>query len=255
MTTRDVAADAHPINQDYPMAFLDLSWQTFRPEEGFYTTDSDAQRPLAVRTFAPIGYEPRYPYPLIVFLHGHGGNDEQILRLAPKVSRRNYVAIGLCGPVCLGPNRKGSLGFSWGDLSHLDGIEDYLFGAIQQTRLHYHIHSERIFLAGFGEGATLAYRMGLQFPDKVGGVIALNGHMPREERPLLRLPEARSLQVFIGHGIANSVVPMSMARADRRLLWSAGLDVEMNSYATTHRLHKDMLRDVNRWIIKRCTES
>ena len=48
-------------------------------------------------------------------------------------------------------------------------------------------------------------------------VIALNGHLPRENRPLLRLPEVRALQVFIGHGIANSVVPTSMVRADRRL--------------------------------------
>jgi phospholipase/carboxylesterase len=235
------------------MAFLDLSWETFRPEEGFYTTQTRSPRPLPIRTFAPTGYEPRYPYPLIVFLHGHGGNEEQILHLAPRVSRRNYVSIGLRGPVGLGPNRQGTLGFSWGDASHLPLIEDYLLGAIQQTRLHYHIHSERVILAGFAQGATLAYRMGLMFPDKISGVIALNGHMPREDRPLLRLPEARSLQVFIGHGIANSVVPMSMVRDDRKLLYSAGMEVEMHTYATNHRLHPDMLRDINRWIIARCT--
>jgi hypothetical protein len=27
----------------------------------------------------------------------------------------------------------------------------------------------------------------------------------------------------------------------------------MHSYATNHRLHPHMLRDINRWIIKRCT--
>jgi phospholipase/carboxylesterase len=235
------------------MAILDLSWQTFRPEEGFYTSEVQEPRPLPIRTFAPIGYEPRYAYPLIVFLHGEGGNEEQILRLAPRVSRRNFVSIGLRGPVCLGPNRQGSLGFSWGDASHLPLIEDYLLNAIQQTRRHYHIHSERIFLAGFSEGATLAYRMGLMFPDKINGVIALNGHMPRVDRPLLRLPAVRSLKVFIGHGIANSVVPASMVRADEQLLYAAGMDVEVHRYPTNHRLHADMLRDVNRWIITTCT--
>src|SRR5476651_1113571 len=195
-----------PNNQELAMAFLDLSWQTFRPEEGFYSSEVQAPRPLPVRTFTPIAYEPRYAYPLIVFLHGQGGNEEQILRLAPRVSRRNFVSIGLRGPVCLGPNRKGSLGFSWGDALHLGQVEDYLLNAIQQTRLHYHIHSERIILAGFAEGATMAYRMGLTFPEKINGIIALNGHMPREDRPLLRLRESRSLNVFVGHGIANSVV-------------------------------------------------
>ena len=95
--------------------------------------------------------------------------------------------------------------------------------------------------------------MGLTFPEKINGIVALNGHMPREDRPLLRLPEARSLQVFIGHGVANSVVPWTMVRDDQRLLWSAGMEVESHSYSTNHRLHKDMLRDVNRWIISRCT--
>ena len=95
------------------MPYLDLSWQTFRPEEGYYTTEVQAPRPLPIRTFSPVGDEPRDAYPLIVFLHGEGGNEEQILRLAPRVSRRNYVSIGLRGPVCLG-QPQGMLGFSWG---------------------------------------------------------------------------------------------------------------------------------------------
>ena len=45
-----------------------------------------------------------------------------------------------------------------------------------------------------------------------GGIIALNGSMPRRGGPLLRLPEVRSLKVLIGHGIANAVVPLSMVR-------------------------------------------
>ena len=33
----------------------------------------------------------------------------------------------------------------------------------------------------------------------------------------------------------------------------AGLDVEMKTYPTNHRLHPDMLGDVNRWIIGQLT--
>ena len=42
------------------------------------------------------------PIRLLVFFHGQGGNEEQILRLAPRLSRRNYISIGLRGPVSLG---------------------------------------------------------------------------------------------------------------------------------------------------------
>src|SRR5439155_9722423 len=78
---------------------LDWSCQTvFRPAEGFYTSQVQLPAPRPVRTFLPTGYEPNYPYPLLVFLHGHGSSEEQILNLAPHVSRRNYISIGLRGP-------------------------------------------------------------------------------------------------------------------------------------------------------------
>ncbi len=236
------------------MPYTDLLWQTLRPKEGFYTAQLPAPRPLPVRTFLPIGYEPRYPYPLLVFFHGQGGNEEQILRLAPRLSRRNYISIGLRGPVPLGPRPDGRGGFAWGDGGHDSAIEDYVFRAVEQTRRSYHVHSERIYLAGFADGATLAYRLGLTFPEKLGGVISLNGAMPRQGGPLFRLPAIRQLRVFIGHGIANSVVPLSLPRRDFKVLYAAGLQVEMHTYPANHKLHPDMLRDVNRWIITRCND-
>jgi phospholipase/carboxylesterase len=242
------------------MAFTNLT--ASRPAEGFYTSEvPTTARPLPVRTFLPAGYEPRYPYPLLVFFHGHGGTEEQILRLAPRLSRRNYISIGLRGPVPLTPTPllrrergRGEGGYSWGGSAYLPLLEDYVVRAVLQTRRTYHVHSERIYLAGFAEGATLAYRLGLDLAGRIAGVISFNGCMPRYQRPLLRLPDARDLRVFIAHGIANAVVPLSLARDDARLLASAGLAVNLHTYPTNHRLHPDMLRDLNRWIIARCSE-
>jgi phospholipase/carboxylesterase len=230
------------------MAFTDLG--TIRPAEGFYTSEVHTPRPLPIRTFLPAGYEPRYPYPLLVFFHGHGGTEEQILRLAPRLSRRNYISIGLRGPVPVAAEARGGDGYAWGGSACLPLLEDYLVRAVLQTRRSYHVHSERIYLAGFAEGATLAYRLGLALAEKVAGVISFNGCMPRHNRPLLRLPEARGLRVFIAHGIANAIVPLSLAQDDHRLLASAGLPVALHTYPTNHRLHPGMLRDLNRWIIE-----
>jgi phospholipase/carboxylesterase len=145
------------------------------------------------------------------------------------------------------------MGYSWPRDGQCDTqVEDYVLGAIEQTRRNFHVHSERIYLAGFCEGATLAYRLGLTLPERFGGVIALNGTMPRHDRPLLRWPEVRELRVFIGHGIANAMLPLGLARSDFELLYTAGLDVQMHTYPTNHRLHLDMLRDVNRWIMGLC---
>jgi phospholipase/carboxylesterase len=238
------------------MLYPDLSWPTPpRPAEGFYTSELEAPQRLPVRTFLPTGYEPRYPYPLLVFFHGHGGNDEQVLRLAPSLSRRNYICIALRGLQRLEYRPDGRWGYTWGADDSADTlIEDYVLHAVEETRRRYHVHSERIYLAGFREGATLAYRLGLLFPERFAGVISLNGAMARQGGPLLRLPEVRQLRVFIGHGIANAVVPMSLARSDFRLLYTAGLSVAMHTYPANHRLHYHMLRDINRWVMGHCNE-
>jgi phospholipase/carboxylesterase len=235
------------------MPFIDYSWRTFRPAEGFYTSEVEEPRRLPVRTFLPTGYEPNYPYPLLVFFHGHGGSEEQILRLAPRVSRRNYICISLRGPELLGQRPDGHLGYTWGADGHPDTqIEDYVLQAIEQTRRRYHIHSERIYLAGFCEGAAVAYRLGLLFPERFGGVISLNGLLPRRGAPLFRFPEVRELRVLIGHGIANSYVPLALAQSDYRLFYAAGMAVRMHTYPANHRLHPDMLRDINRWVMEIC---
>ena len=238
------------------MAQTDLPAFLSRPPEGFYTSEVQATQERRggswpLRTFLPTGYEPNYPYPLLVFLHGHGGSEEQILRLAPQLSRRNYICIGLRGPRALGLRDNGRPAYSWGLEGHNDArIEEYVFRAVEQTRRHFHVHSERIYLAGFHEGATLAYRLGMLFPERFAGIIALNGVMPRRGGPLLRLPEVRRLRVLIGHGIANAVVPLELARQDFRLLYTAGLSVRMHTYAANHRIHCDMLRDINRWVMQ-----
>lgn len=232
-----------------------LTWHKSRPAEGFYTSTVMPPRGLPVRTFLPTGYEPNYPYPLLVFFHGRGSSEEQVLRLAPEVSRRNYVCISLRGPARLAlPGDGDGVAPGW-DGDDCDSLmEDYVLRAVERTRRDYHIHSERIYLAGFCEGATLAYKLGFAFAGKIAGIIALNGSLPHTDGPLFRYQDARQLRVFIGHGIANSVVPLGLARRDFRLLYTAGVNVRLQTYPTTHRLHADMLRDINRWVMGQVNE-
>src|SRR5262245_49053917 len=96
------------------MPYTDLSLRRVRHKEGFYTSEVQSPKKLPVRTFLPTGYEPNYAYPLLVFFHGQGGCEEQILRLAPRLSRRHYTCIGLRGPPNLGGRPAGPSAFTRG---------------------------------------------------------------------------------------------------------------------------------------------
>src|SRR3954463_16824124 len=104
------------------MAFADLTWRAFRPAEGFYSSEAEAPRRLPIRTFLPTGYEPNYPYPLLVLFHGQGGSEEQVLRLAPRLSRRNYICTSRRGPEALGLRADGRMGFGWGTDGEFDPL-------------------------------------------------------------------------------------------------------------------------------------
>src|SRR5438045_9451996 len=81
-----------------PDTDINTHWRTDRPAEGFYTTLLPTHPGLPVRTFLPTDYQPRYPYPLVVLFHAHGGSEEQVGRLAPRMTRRNYIATSLRRP-------------------------------------------------------------------------------------------------------------------------------------------------------------
>ena len=222
------------------------------PSEGVYSATIPHMISQPVRTYLPGGYEPNYAYPLIVMFHGHGGSAEQVLRYGPRISRRNHIYISLDGPDALNYRDDDGLpAMSWGTGGEHDAmVGEYLVSAVEQIRREFHVHTERVYLAGVAEGAEVAYRMALRYPRKFAGVIAINGTLPRSiDAPVFKTDEVKDLRVLIAHGAANEVVPMELARRDYLSLHGAGADVVMNAYPSAHHVHPHMLRDINRWVI------
>jgi phospholipase/carboxylesterase len=204
------------------------------------------------RVFTPDDYQERYAYPLVVLFHQHGGNEDRAIDLVPRMSRRNFFAVSLRGPQLLGVREDGSYSCGWGqDGQYADVVNQYVRKAVNSVRRAHNIHTERVFFVGVCEGATAAYRAAFAMPEAIGGVCALNGQMPKVTpgSPLFQFRSLRKMRVMISHGIENQCVPLSQARRDYKLFYAAGANVRLRTYLTNHRLHQEMLNDVNRWII------
>ena len=237
--------------------------------------------PLVEATFVPRRYEPNYAYPLLVLLHQRGGDEDQMMRSMPGMSWRNYVGVSLRGPDAIA-KRGRVIGHSWGQdfaradrmiapsksvpdveavrrrlndepCDAVDVLEDNIFASIHRTMRALHVHSERIFLVGSGEGAAVAYRLALTYPEKFAGVVAINGWLPGGFRPLGRLKECRDLKILIVHGEWNGRAPVDQAGRDVATLRAGGLQVAFQAYPCGHRLTSPMLADVDHWLMNQCS--
>jgi len=201
--------------------------------------------------FAPLHYEAGYAYPLLVWLHGPGDDERQLMRIMPLVSMRNFVAVaprGVCG------SRDGTPGYGWQQSDEAIGLaETRIFDSIEMVRRKFNIAPRRIFIAGFDCGGTMAFRVAMNHPRELAGILSLGGPLPNGRSPLGNLVEARRVPIFLSVGRDSQQYPPSQACAHLRLLHTAGLSVTMRQYPVGHVLTPQMLSDVDRWILEQIT--
>ncbi len=213
--------------------------------------DSAPTSQLVHCLFTPLHYEPNYRYPLIVWLHSPKANELELRKVMPGISMRNHVAVAPRGTVSAGA---GDDGFTWDARpAELQLAEQHIFDAIACAQRQFNVGEDRVFLAGFDRGGTIALRVGLKHPDRFAGIVSLGGAFPKGGTPLVELDRARKLPVFLGCGRESQAYPTSNVCDNLRLMHSAGIHVTLRQYPCGQMLDPTMLADVDRWIIERIT--
>ena len=136
---------------------------------------ADSDWPVSI--YVPERYEQNYAYPLIVWFHDDGGSDSEVEQMINSVSSQNYCGLGIQGN-CRSQNDSS---WEW-NTSALDysnvSLTDLLSVTVRGLRRGFHIHSERIFLAGTGKGADVALHQLVQTPHWFAGAVLLDPQCP-----------------------------------------------------------------------------
>jgi phospholipase/carboxylesterase len=228
----------------------------FEVASALFSNDScdSCDSPHAI--FAPLHYESHYAYPLIVWLHGPGIDQRQLMRIMPSISMQNFVAVAPQGILTNGADSSNGGGYCWEQTpDHIQQAEQRIFDGIEAIGRKFHISPRRVFLAGFDCGGTMALRVAMNHPSRFAGVLSLCGPFPSRGTPFSRLTEARKLPVFMAVGRDSTTYPPKTVCQDLRLLHSAGVSVMLRQYPCRHELTHQMLRDVNRWVIEQVTST
>ena len=192
--------------------------------------------------------------PLLLLLHGVGSNEADLFSLAPYLDGR-FLVVSARAPVVLGPGSYGWFRIEFtpegmaADLAQARRSLEMLPGFIDELHASYGTDERRTYLAGFSQGAMMSLALVLTRPEKLAGVAAMSGRLPRQV--LGREPDREALSgmpVIITHGVFDPVLPVEDARAARRYLEALPVELTYREYPMGHEVSLDSLRDVSRWL-------
>jgi len=199
-----------------------------------------------IETFAPIHYQPGYAYPLVVWLHGAGQSERDLTEVMPHVSTRNYV-----GVAPRSPQAEGGVGGPWRQTPDaIQAAEETVFAAIETACDLYNIHSDRVFVAGVGEGGAAALRLALSRPDRFAGAATFEGPAPTSHALLRQFGAVHGLPVLLASSSQSTSYPQSQVCRDLRLFYTAGCSVKVCQEIGEGELTTSMLAEFDRWLMR-----
>jgi phospholipase/carboxylesterase len=202
--------------------------------------------------FGPLHYEANYAYPVVIWLHGPDDSENQLKRVMPQISLRNYVALAPRG-TAIG-RKEAPAAYRWLQTEeHILAAERRVLECLSLAREKFHIAADRVFLAGYDCGGTMAYRVAMRHPRMFAGVLSCGGAFPSGHAPLAQLHDARRLAIFVACNRSAIRYPTAAVCEDLRLMHAAGMSIVLREYPGEDGLTPQMLSDMDRWMMEQVT--
>ncbi len=207
--------------------------------------------PLALsvphRLFYPKHFEPRYKYPLFIWLHSPDSSEFELDELMPAVSTRNYIAIGLRGSEA---SRERARCYRWGALEASRRIaEELVLSAAQMATQDLSVDPSRIYLGGYGLGGTIAQWVGLRNPSSFAGIVSINGGAPDHPKLLTGWRQAKQLPVLFMYGDSSRLCDSGQVYSSIRLSFRAMLKYKYVQFNCGDCLDSAMTSMMNRFMM------
>ena len=175
--------------------------------------------------------------PLVLMLHGLTGDENSMGVFAPRIPPQ-FTLLFPQGPY---PYAMG--GFSWIDggfgawpaVHEFDTSIQSLRTLLTRIPTRLPVDRQQVHLAGFSQGAALAYIYALSEPDGIQSLVGLSGFMPTGADLTTQAETLGGVKAFVAHGTNDHLVPVSRARGSVTLLERAGAQV---TYCETEGGHK-----------------
>ena len=208
------------------------------------------------------GGNPEYA---VIWMHGLGADGHDFepivpyLGLSPTTAVRFIFPHALMRPITV---NGGAVMRAWYDIIEISTSKGQDEAGIRHSadkiralidhEIERGIPASGIILAGFSQGGAMALHVGLRYPRRLAGIMALSAYLMFPERLQNEHSEANSATpVFVGHGTQDPMVPFALGQALRSVLQAGQWPVEWHSYPIPHSVSQPEIADIGRWM-KNC---
>ena len=200
-------------------------------EAGTYPLGLGTDRDGYIRL--PAGYQPDRSAPLVLLLHGAGGDAAQWSGVFPLLDQLGIVALAV-------DSRRQSWDLRYGyygaDVTFIDKALEKVFDSCA-------VDAGRMAICGFSDGASYSLSLGLTNGDLFTHVIAFSpGFIDTDGR-------RGKPPIYFSHGIADMVLPISFTRSTASLLRSEGYEVDLNEFAGGHEVPEAVAGAAYAWFV------
>ena len=209
---------------------------------------------------AETGAAPQY---CVIWLHGLGADGRDfadlpgMLNLPAQMAIRFLFPHAHMRPITL---NGGTMMRGWYDLTgldsnkkeDLDGLEESsdLVTALIHQEVARGIPADQILLGGFSQGGALSLYLGLRYPNRLAGIVALSAYLPAASRISVECSEAnQNTRVFMGHGLHDPMVSLQSGDASRKVLEKLGYPITWRTYPMEHSICESEMRDLAEFFV------
>jgi phospholipase/carboxylesterase len=205
------------------------------------------------------------PKMAVIWLHGLGADGHDFVSIVPELHLPDNLPIKFIFPHA--PERavtinNGYIMRAWYDIKQLNslpekedevGIRDSaekICALIEQEK-SLGLSSDKIILAGFSQGGAMALHVGLRYPEKLAGIIALSSYLPLNK--LLTQEKSavnQNTPIMMAHGTEDPLIPVMFASASKNFLIHQGYQVDWHTYPMPHAVCAQEINDISRWLQK-----
>ena len=187
--------------------------------------------------------------PILLLLHGTGGNEQDLLSLAEILAPHAGV-LSPRGKVL----ERGMPRFFRRLAEGVFDIEDLKFRTqeladfLSAAALHYDFDVRRLIAVGFSNGANIAGSLLLLRPDVLQAGVLFRAMVPLVPDPLPSLPDTR---VLVSNGRVDPLVSLEETERLARLFRDAGADLTLVWQSAGHVLTQNDVTAAREWLAKR----